>query len=51
MVCGVYAERGVVMLMYLDQALNEIRREREAADRAFTRADLNEASCSAQSSA
>src|SRR6202166_1723789 len=40
---GVAAETGVVMLMYLDQALNEIRREREASGRAFTRADLNEA--------
>jgi Cu(I)/Ag(I) efflux system membrane protein CusA/SilA len=28
--------------MYLDQALNEIRQKREAAGRAFTRADLNE---------
>jgi copper/silver efflux system protein len=40
---GVAAETGVVMLMYLDQALNEIRREREGSGRAFTRADLNEA--------
>jgi Cu(I)/Ag(I) efflux system membrane protein CusA/SilA len=40
---GVAAETGVVMLMYLDQALNEIRHEREAAGRAFTRSDLNEA--------
>jgi Cu(I)/Ag(I) efflux system membrane protein CusA/SilA len=40
---GVAAETGVVMLMYLDQALNEIRQEREAAGRAFTGADLNEA--------
>jgi copper/silver efflux system protein len=40
---GVAAETGVVMLMYLDQALNEVWREREAAGRAFTRADLNEA--------
>jgi Cu(I)/Ag(I) efflux system membrane protein CusA/SilA len=40
---GVAAETGVVMLMYLDQALNEIRHEREASGRAFTRADLNKA--------
>ena len=40
---GVAAETGVVMLMYLDQALNEIRHERETAGQAFTRADLNEA--------
>jgi copper/silver efflux system protein len=40
---GVAAETGVVMLMYLDQALNEVRREREAAGRGFTRADLNQA--------
>ncbi len=40
---GVAAETGVVMLMYLDQALNEIRHKCEAAGRAFTRADLNEA--------
>jgi Cu(I)/Ag(I) efflux system membrane protein CusA/SilA len=40
---GVAAETGVVMLMYLDQALIEVRRKREAAGRAFTRADLNEA--------
>jgi copper/silver efflux system protein len=40
---GVAAETGVVMLMYLDQALNEIREKRQAAGQAFTRADLNEA--------
>ena len=40
---GVAAETGVVMLMYLDQALNEIRRKRDAAGLTFTRADLNEA--------
>ncbi|GLS20664.1 cation efflux system protein [Labrys miyagiensis] len=40
---GVAAETGVVMLMYLDQALNEIRAERQAAGRVFTRSDLNEA--------
>src|SRR5271163_2374078 len=40
---GVAAETSVVMLMYHDQALNEIRHEREAAGRAFTRADLNAA--------
>jgi Cu(I)/Ag(I) efflux system membrane protein CusA/SilA len=41
--CGVAAETGVVMLMYLDQALNETRATRQATGRAFTRADLNEA--------
>ncbi|WP_413989761.1 efflux RND transporter permease subunit [Labrys okinawensis] len=40
---GVAAETGVVMLMYLDQALNELRMERQAAGRTFTRADLNDA--------
>jgi len=40
---GVAAETGVVMLMYLDQALNGIRAARQATGRAFTRADLNEA--------
>jgi copper/silver efflux system protein len=40
---GVAAETGVVMLMYLDQALNEIRHQREASGSPFTRADLSEA--------
>ncbi len=40
---GVAAETGVVMLIYLDQALHEVRTERESAGRRFTRADLNEA--------
>ena len=40
---GVAAETGVVMLMYLDHALAEVRSEREVAGRAFTRADLSEA--------
>ena len=40
---GVAAETGVVMLMYLDQALNEVRQKCAAAGRTFTRADLNEA--------
>ena len=40
---GVAAETGVVMLMYLDQALREIRYERETAGLAFTRSDLNDA--------
>ncbi len=38
---GVAAETGVVMLIYLDQALHEVRTERESAGRRFTRADLN----------
>jgi Cu(I)/Ag(I) efflux system membrane protein CusA/SilA len=40
---GVAAETGVVMLIYLDQALKEIAAERVAQGRAFTRADLQEA--------
>ena len=40
---GVAAETGVVMLIYLDQALGEVKAEREAHGRAFTRADLNQA--------
>jgi Cu(I)/Ag(I) efflux system membrane protein CusA/SilA len=40
---GVAAETGVVMLMYLDQALKEIRHRCEATGHAFTRADLSEA--------
>lgn len=40
---GVAAETGVVMLMYLDQPLNEVREARTAAGGIFTRVDLNEA--------
>jgi Cu(I)/Ag(I) efflux system membrane protein CusA/SilA len=40
---GVAAETGVVMLIYLDQAMKEIAAERAAQGRAFTRADLHEA--------
>ncbi len=40
---GVAAETGVVMLIYLDQALAEVKAERVAAGRAFTKADLSEA--------
>jgi copper/silver efflux system protein len=40
---GVAAETGVVMLIYLNQALAEIRRRREAEGRPFTRADLYDA--------
>ena len=40
---GVAAETGVVMLIYLDQALAEVKAERGAAGRTFTKADLNEA--------
>jgi Cu(I)/Ag(I) efflux system membrane protein CusA/SilA len=39
-VAGVAAETGVVMLIYLDTALREVRTECEAAGRAFTRDDL-----------
>ncbi len=40
---GVAAETGVVMLIYLDQALREVKTECEAEGRVFTRADLNHA--------
>jgi Cu(I)/Ag(I) efflux system membrane protein CusA/SilA len=40
---GVAAETGVVMLIYLDYALREVRAERAAAGRAFTRSDLYDA--------
>jgi Cu(I)/Ag(I) efflux system membrane protein CusA/SilA len=40
---GVAAETGVVMLIYLDQALKEGQRHCAAAGRAFTRADLHAA--------
>jgi copper/silver efflux system protein len=37
---GVAAETGVVMLIYLDNALSELKAQREAEGRPFTRADL-----------
>ncbi len=40
---GVAAETGVVMLIYLDHALKDLKAKREAEGRAFTRADLYEA--------
>jgi Cu(I)/Ag(I) efflux system membrane protein CusA/SilA len=40
---GVAAETGVVMLIYLDQALEHLNAERAAQGRSFTRADLYEA--------
>jgi Cu(I)/Ag(I) efflux system membrane protein CusA/SilA len=40
---GVAAETGVVMLIYLDQALEHLKAERAAQGRRFTRADLYEA--------
>jgi Cu(I)/Ag(I) efflux system membrane protein CusA/SilA len=40
---GVAAETGVVMLIYLDHALSELRGERAAQHRAFTRSDLQTA--------
>ncbi|MFG1423158.1 efflux RND transporter permease subunit [Roseixanthobacter liquoris] len=40
---GVAAETGVVMLIYLDQALGEVREKRTREGRPFTRADLHEA--------
>ncbi|GLI95134.1 efflux RND transporter permease subunit [Methylocystis echinoides] len=39
---GVAAETGVVMLIYLDHAMEEIKEEREAEGALFTRADLHE---------
>ena len=40
---GVAAETGVVMLIYLDQAMAEVKAERAREGRPFTRADLQEA--------
>jgi Cu(I)/Ag(I) efflux system membrane protein CusA/SilA len=40
---GVAAETGVVMLIYLDHALAEVKAERAAQGRTFTRADLQTA--------
>ncbi|MGO9007465.1 MAG: efflux RND transporter permease subunit [Beijerinckiaceae bacterium] len=40
---GVAAETGVVMLIYLEQALAEVAEERRREDGAFTRSDLYEA--------
>jgi Cu(I)/Ag(I) efflux system membrane protein CusA/SilA len=40
---GVAAETGVVMLIYLDHAMREIKAARKASHAAFTRADLHEA--------
>jgi Cu(I)/Ag(I) efflux system membrane protein CusA/SilA len=40
---GVAAETGVVMLIYLDQAMREIKTARNVSRVAFTRADLHEA--------
>ncbi|MFG1244452.1 efflux RND transporter permease subunit [Xanthobacter versatilis] len=40
---GVAAETGVVMLIYLDQAMRELKAERAAEGRPFTRSDLNRA--------
>jgi copper/silver efflux system protein len=40
---GVAAETGVIMLIYLDHALDEVRARCETQRRTFTRADLHEA--------
>ena len=40
---GVAAETGVVMLIYLDHSLGEVKARRTAEGRAFTRTDLHEA--------
>jgi Cu(I)/Ag(I) efflux system membrane protein CusA/SilA len=40
---GVAAETGVIMLIYLDHALSEVRARCVAEERPFTRADLHEA--------
>ncbi|HEV7603189.1 MAG TPA: CusA/CzcA family heavy metal efflux RND transporter [Bradyrhizobium sp.] len=40
---GVAAETGVIMLIYLDQAMNELHAQRGADGAPFTRADLHEA--------
>lgn len=46
---GVAAETGVVMLIYLDQAMREIKKECEAEGADCTKADLHGRSCSARS--
>ena len=40
---GVAAETGVVMLIYLDHAVRDVKAECRAQERAFTKADLNRA--------
>jgi Cu(I)/Ag(I) efflux system membrane protein CusA/SilA len=40
---GVAAETGVVMLIYLDNALTELKQKREREGRTFTRSDLRDA--------
>lgn len=40
---GVAAETGVIMLIYLDQATNELQAEQLVEGKLFTRADLSEA--------
>jgi copper/silver efflux system protein len=40
---GVAAETGVIMLIYLQNALSEVKAKRLAAGQSFTRADLHEA--------
>ncbi len=40
---GVAAETGVVMLIYLEQAMAEVRRQRELEAQPFTRSDLHQA--------
>jgi copper/silver efflux system protein len=40
---GVAAETGVVMLIYLDHALAEVKARRQAGGQPFSRADLQEA--------
>src|SRR5208282_5648031 len=40
---GVAAETGIVMLIYLDHALREVKAERDAEGEPFTKADLNRA--------
>ncbi|GLK77631.1 cation transporter [Methylopila jiangsuensis] len=40
---GVAAETGVIMLIYLDHALEELKSRRASQGRAFTRADLHDA--------
>jgi Cu(I)/Ag(I) efflux system membrane protein CusA/SilA len=40
---GVAAETGVIMLIYLDHAMKELKAERVAESKEFTRADLNAA--------
>ena len=48
---GVAAETGVIMLIYLEQAMQAKQTQRQTEGTTFTRADLTNPSCLARSSA